>query len=195
MVSWVDVMPTLIEFAGGAVPEDIDGKSFADVLLGKSSTHRDVIYTTHSGDGVMNVYPIRAVRTRRFKYIRNLRPDCYHSNHSDILRKDGAGAYWDSWDEVAKSDPKAAAIIAKYYQRPPVEFYDLMKDPTEQRNLVDKPQYKARIEKMSALLDEWMRKQGDQQRVFREPYPVTGPLPSVVLQRKNQVGKGSQKKE
>ncbi|UCC98078.1 MAG: sulfatase [Phycisphaerales bacterium] len=195
MVSWVDVMPTLIEFAGGAVPENIDGRSFSDVLLGKSDTHRDVIYTTHSGDGVMNVYPIRAVRTRQFKYIRNLRPDCYHSNHSDILRRDGAGAYWDSWDEAAKSDPKAAAVIAKYYQRSEVEFYDLTKDPTEQHNLADKPQYEAHIERMSSMLDEWMEQQGDRQKVFREPYPVSGPLPHVVLQEKNRIEKGSKKKK
>jgi arylsulfatase A-like enzyme len=186
MVSWIDIMPTLIEFAGGKVPENIDGKSFANVLLGKSKQHRDVIFTTHSGDGVMNIYPIRAVRTRRFKYIRNLRPDCYHSNHSDILRKDGAGAYWDSWDEAAKNEPKAAAIIAKYYQRPAVEFYDLKKDPTEQNNLVGKAQYKRQIDKMSAMLDKWMEEQADIQKVFREPYPVSGPVPHVVWQRRKQ---------
>ncbi len=180
MVSWIDIMPTLIEFAGGTVPENIDGKSFANVLLGKSKQHRDVIFTTHSGDGVMNIYPIRAVRTRRFKYIRNLRPDCYHSNHSDILRKDGAGAYWDSWDEAAKNDPKAATIITKYYQRPAVEFYDLKKDPTEQNNLVGKAQYKRQIEKMSDMLDKWMKEQADTQKVFREPYSVSGPVPHVI---------------
>ena len=194
MVSWIDVMPTLIEFAGGRVPANIDGTSFANVLLGKSDKHRDVIYTTHSGDGIMNVYPIRALRTRRFKYIRNLRPDCYHSNHSDIHRRDGAGAYWDSWDEAAKSDPKAAAIVAKYYRRPPVEFYDLAKDPTEQNNLVGKPEYEMQIKKMSAMLDEWMKEQGDEQKVFREPYPLSGPTPHVVWLQKNKNGKSSKKK-
>jgi len=184
MVSWIDIMPTLIECAGGTDPEGIDGKSFADVLLGKSTRHRDAIYTTHSGDGVMNVYPIRAVRTERFKYIRNLRPDCYHSNHSDILRKDGAGAYWDSWDEAAQRDPKAAAVVAKYYQRPPVEFYDLTKDPTEQHNLVNDRQYVEQIEKMSAMLNKWMKAQGDTQKVFREPYPTSGPRPRAVFQRR-----------
>ena len=67
MVQWIDLLPTLIEFAGGKPPEGIDGRSFADVLRGKRTTHRDVIYTTHSGDGTMNVYPIRALRTRRLE--------------------------------------------------------------------------------------------------------------------------------
>ncbi|GAA4447643.1 sulfatase [Novipirellula rosea] len=153
MVSWIDLMPTLIEFAGGTVPEGIDGRSFADVLRSKRNSHREVIYTTHSGDGNRNVYPIRAVRDDRFKYIRNLRPDCYHSNHSDIDRKDGAGAYWDSWDEAARTDPKAAAIVAKYYQRPAVEFYDLANDPDEQHNLANDPTFANQVKKMSAMLD------------------------------------------
>lgn len=186
MVSWIDVMPTLIDLAGGKVPRDIDGESFADVLLGKEEEHRDVIYTTHSG-----VYPIRSVRTSRFKYIRNLLPDCYHTNASDRDRKDGAGAYWDSWDEAAKSDQRAAAIIARYYQRPAVELYDLAKDPTEQNNLAGNPAYQERIDTMSSMLDEWMKEQGDEQTVYGEPYPVSGPVPHLVAHQENRDAKGS----
>ena len=181
MVSWIDLMPTLIDFAGGTVPQDIDGRSFADVLRGKTESHRDVIYTTTSGDGIMNVYPIRSVRTDRFKYIRNLRPDCYHSNHSDILRNDGRGGYWDSWDAAAEKDPEAAAVVRKYYQRPPVEFFDLDNDPTEQNNLAEDPEYADQLEKMSAMLDAWMKEQGDSGKVFQEPYPLTGPRPVEIV--------------
>ena len=60
MVQWIDLLPTLIEAAGGEVPSGIDGQSFLAVLRGEKTTHRDVIFTTHSGDGAMNVYPIRA---------------------------------------------------------------------------------------------------------------------------------------
>ena len=180
MVSWIDLFPTLIDLAGGEIQEGIDGTSFADVMLGKSDCHREVIMTTHTGDGRMNVYPIRSVRTERFKYIRNIRPDCYHSNHSDMLRKDGAGAYWDSWDEAAKTDPEAAALIKTYYERPAIEFYDLEKDPRETVNLAENPEYKAQINKMSAMLDDWMNEQGDQQTIHGKPYPVSGPVPYIV---------------
>ena len=177
MISWVDILPTLIDVAGGELPQGLDGKPFTDVLLGKTDSFRDEIYATHSGDGNMNVYPIRSVRTGRFKFILNLRPDCYHSNHSDILRKDGAGAYWDSWDEAAKTDPAAAAIIAKYYARPAEEFYDLEKDPTEQHNLIDNPEYKTQVDEMRSRLSKWMKEQGDTRSVFNTPYPLSGPTP------------------
>jgi len=178
MVSWIDLLPTLIDAAGAVVPKGLDGRPFTDVLRGKTSTHREVIFTTHSGDGKMNVYPIRSVRTSKFKYIVNLRPDCYHSNHSDILRKDGAGAYWHSWDKAAKTDPKAAAIVNRYFVRPAQELYDLEKDPLEQTNLAANPEYQKELHKLKALLEKWMIEQGDTKTLFQTPYPTTGPRPT-----------------
>tara|TARA_Y100000588_G_scaffold48987_1_gene46165 strand:- start:29 stop:1132 length:1104 start_codon:yes stop_codon:yes gene_type:complete len=93
MVSWVDILPTLIDLAGGKVPRGIDGKSFAPVLRGKTKAHRDKIFTTNTGDKEMNVFPIRSVRMGKYKYIHNLRPDAYHTNHSDRLRSDGRDSY------------------------------------------------------------------------------------------------------
>ena len=110
MVSWVDLLPTLIDIAGGTPKATIDGRSFKKVLLGQSNSHRDKLFTTHTGDGNKNIYPIRSVRIDNFKYIRNLRPDARHTNHSDLDRKDGAGAYWDSWDAAAQSNPKDMAV-------------------------------------------------------------------------------------
>jgi arylsulfatase A-like enzyme len=183
MVSWIDLFATLIEAAGGKAPAGIDGRAFTDVLRGKTSKHREAIFTTHSGDGVMNVYPIRSVRTAKYKYILNLRPDCQHSNHSDILRKDGAGAYWDSWDAAAKDDPAAAAIVKRYFVRPAEELYDLEVDPLEQKNLAgDKTHEKERRE-LRGLLEKWMTEQGDTKKVFRKPYPASGRRPRDVLGR------------
>ena len=104
MVSWVDILPTLIDLAGGKVPWGIDGKSFAPVLLGQTKAHRDRIFTTNTGDKEMNVFPIRSVRIGKFKYIHNLRPDAYHTNHSDRLRSESELA------EIASSDGEAKAV-------------------------------------------------------------------------------------
>lgn len=177
MVSWIDIFPILLDLTGSKMPADLDGKSFRKVLDGKSDKFRKYIYTTHTGDEKMNVYPIRSVRDNRFKYIRNLHPDTYHSNHSDILRKPNAGAYWDSWDEAAQADPKAAALIQKYFVRPAEEFYDIQNDPDEQINLIDCTTYQKQINQMRKLLSEWMKDQGDLGKIYETPYPVTGPKP------------------
>lgn len=184
MVSWVDLMPTLIDCAGGHVSDGIDGRSFARVLRRPTASHRKEIYTTHTGDGIMNVYPIRAIRTARYKYIRNLRPDCYHSNHSDILRKPDAGAYWNSWEEKAKNDSQARQLINRYYVRPAEELYDVINDPLEQHNLATLPAYRTQMGKLARKLDKWMQQQGDKQLIYENPYPVTGPLPSQIVGRK-----------
>src|SRR6185295_16417205 len=75
MVSWMDFLPTLLEAAGGQAPTGIDGRSFLPVLRGQKQTHHDRIFTTHANDNRMNVYPSRAVRDERWKYIRNLHPE------------------------------------------------------------------------------------------------------------------------
>ena len=122
--------------------------------------------------------PIRSVRTQRFKYIRNIYPDAYHTNHSDILRTDGAGAYWDSWELAAKNDAAAKAMVDRYYRRPSVEFYDLRKDPEEQVNLADHPEHQAEISRLSNMVDDWMKRQGDTVKMQRKPY--TDFLPTRV---------------
>ena len=181
MVSWIDILPTLLDITGSETPQNLDGKSFVKVLTGETENFRDVIFTTHSGDRDWNVYPIRSVRTKRYKYIRNLLSDCYHTNHSDLLRNDGRGGYWDSWDEVAKTDRNAASIIEKYYQRPAEEFYDLQNDPDEQYNLIGHEKYKEQTNEMSKLLDEWMKEQGDKETVLYTPYPLSGPKPDMQM--------------
>ncbi|WP_321996631.1 sulfatase [Draconibacterium orientale] len=181
MVSWIDILPTLLDLTGSNIPENLDGKSFAKNLLGETDVFRNEIYTTHSGDGIFNVYPIRSIRTKRYKYIKNLLPGCYHTNHSDLLRKDGAGAYWDSWDEASKTDKHAAEIISKYYQRPAEEFYDMQADPNEQNNLISNPYFQNEIKELRQKLAEWMLMQSDKKTVFRAPYFLSGPKPDKAL--------------
>jgi len=179
MVSWVDLVPTLIDIAAGSVPDEIDGRSFAPVLLGESTSHRDEIFTTHTGDGVMNIFPIRSVRVGDYKYVHNLCPDALHTNHSDRLRKDGAGAYWDSWDAASQADSRSAAIIRDYYTRPEFELFDLIADPLELDNLADDPEQAARLERLESELSAWAESQGDDLQPHKEPYPASEPLPEL----------------
>jgi arylsulfatase A-like enzyme len=188
MVCWPDLLPTFIELAGGKVPAGLDGRSFAAVLRGTATTHRDRIFTTHSGDGDFNVYPIRSLRTREWKYIRNLHPEFQH--HTHVSRAEGSGGivYWRSWLEEAKINPVAAATVKRFIERPAEELYDLKADPFELRNLAypepgrraAAPKHAARLAAMRTDLDAWMKEQGDTQTVFGKPLLRGEPVTMIV---------------
>ncbi|HEU5116393.1 MAG TPA: sulfatase, partial [Isosphaeraceae bacterium] len=138
MVSWIDILPTCLQAAGGEPPKGLSGRSFLAVLEGQTDQFRDHIFLTHSGDGNMNTYPSRAVRTRRWKYIRNLDPEGEFHSHIDQGKASSDGrSYWDSWVERAKTDPLAAAVVHRYHHRESEELYDLEADPLELKNLAD----------------------------------------------------------
>ena len=71
MVSWLDLLPTLLEAAGSdtkaAAPGGIDGRSFLPVLTGAADRARDRIFGSHSGDGNVNFYPARSARLGSWK--------------------------------------------------------------------------------------------------------------------------------
>jgi uncharacterized sulfatase len=162
LVSLVDLVPTLVEAAGGEPPRDIDGRSFLPILAGHRPDFCDKIFTTHSGDGKMNEYPIRSVRTARWKYIRNLKPEAEHHSHIDLGKPVDGSEYWASWVARAKTDPRAKEIVAHYFRRPAEELYDLNADPDEQHNLAADPQHSQTLTDLRAALDQWMHDQGDQ---------------------------------
>ena len=169
MISWIDLVPTLVEVGGGSVPRGLDGRSFANVLLGSADRHRDVIFTTHTGDGIKNIFPIRSIRDRDWKLIHNLHPEFAHTNHSDLDRKPMAGAYWTEWAELSKSDERAKEIVDLYYQRPPWELFNVSRDKWEQSNLIDRPEQAARVADLKRRLAAWMESQNDQRLVHNEP--------------------------
>lgn len=177
MVSWIDILPTLVEISGGKAPKEIDGRSFLGVLNGKTDKHRDVIYTTHSGDGNKNIYPIRAIRTDKWKFIINLHPEFVYTTHIDLVMSNTSCAYWGDWVEKAKTDPKAKAIVDRYYKRPKEELYYIDDDPLEQNNLADNPEHAATLKRLRKQLQGYMKEQGDQETVFNTPYSFDDPEP------------------
>jgi len=54
MIQYVDVVPTLIEAAGGIPPKELDGRSFLKVLKGEKDEHNNVAYGVHTTRGIIN---------------------------------------------------------------------------------------------------------------------------------------------
>lgn len=156
MVSWIDVLPTLHEIAGGEEDKNWDGRSFLEVLTHSRETHREYIFTTHSNDSRMNVYPMRAVCDKRWKFIRNLHPEYAFTTHLDLVGgADGQRKFFSTWETLAKNDSNAAEILRRYHQRPEEELYDLSVDPNEQNNLAGDPRYEAELTRMRQVLSDW----------------------------------------
>lgn len=147
LLSNVDLLPTVLDLAGAAVPADLDGRSFAGLLSGHEYVPRDRVFaeqTYHVQPGVS-----RAVRTDRYKYVRNYLP-----NVDRPMRRDG-GVDRDEWPEE--------------------ELYDLRADPHEQTNLVAEgvgDRYAGVLDALRTDLYEWMASTGDPVADGRVPLPT-----------------------
>lgn len=180
MVSWIDLLPTVLEAVGAPQPESLDGQSMLPVLTGQKDRHRSEIFATHSGDGNFNIYPSRCVRTKQFKYIRNLYPEFRFDSHVTNVKSEHA--YWSSWVEKGRSEPEAARKVQRYQQRPAEELYEISTDPHEQHNLAQMPEHSNQLEELRGKLDVWLGEQNDKPTVFGMPtlLPREGAPPNVI---------------
>ncbi len=118
LTAHVDVMPTLVELAGGAVPPATQGISLAGWLRGvEDAPTRSQVYAEKTYHDAYD--PMRAVRTTRWKYIRNAL-----SGPRLVLPGD-----------IEDSPTRAGLGDAHLAARADVELYDLAADPWEQHNL------------------------------------------------------------
>jgi hypothetical protein len=122
----------------------------------------------------MNVYPMRCLRTSRFKYILNLHPEFEYTTHIDRAGPADGRFYFDSWVAKARTDPTAAAIVRRYHERPPEELYDVAADPHETKNLADEPKHEATLRTMRERVQAIMKETGDQGKVYGNPRLLTG---------------------
>jgi arylsulfatase A-like enzyme len=162
MVQYVDVLPTLIEAAGGTAPEGLDGRSFLPVLDGKTDTHNDAVFGVHTTRGInfgSECYPIRSIRTESHKYILNLNYEVPFVNTLIVTDKD---LFWRSWERDAERSVAAAELVRRYQERPAEELYDVIEDPYEQNNLAGDPANRALMDALRQRLEAWMRQQGDE---------------------------------
>ncbi|MCH7919258.1 MAG: sulfatase [Planctomycetes bacterium] len=173
IVQYVDVLPTLLELAGGSFEEgQLDGTSFLAVLKGEAQTHRTFAYGVHNNIPEGPPYPIRTVTDGDFRYIRNLAPDeLYIEKH--MMGSGGLVAmerkYWFTWVLDAWKNERTYNLVKRYQSRPAEQFYHTKEDPFEMKNLADHPAYAGRMERLAGELDRWMASQGDPGAVIDTP--------------------------
>lgn len=163
MLSFVDVLPTFVELAGGQAPAELDGRSFRRVLLGETQAHRDRIFASHTRDGVMNVFPQRAARDSRYKLILNLNPENKWTTHFTKVMgiPDSHGDVYSTWTAAAQTNAAVAKLVQTIERHPRQEFYDTQADPFELNNLIADPAHRDRIAALREQLAAWMKQQGD----------------------------------
>lgn len=161
MVTWADVTPTLLDVAGalGSVPPgELDGRSFRAALDGAPVPDRDEIYASHSLHEITMYYPMRAVRTRRYKLIHNLASGLVFPSALDLIQSP-------TWVGVTRAGGTVFGRrpIAQFLRRPAFELYDLETDPHEIANLADSPAHRA-------VRDELVAKVRAFQEATRDPW-------------------------
>ena len=152
LLSNVDLLPTLLDVAGGEPPDAVAGRSFAPLLWGKGDGNgsddgyepRERAFLEETFHDKYN--PTRGVRTPRYKYVRSFGdlPSVYLP--MDVLQS-----------------PSGRALYERYYtsSRPEEELYDLAADPLEEENLIDDPDHAEVADRLAAAVEMWMERTDD----------------------------------
>jgi hypothetical protein len=179
LVSFVDFGPTVLSLAEVKVPDYVHGVPF---LGSQAGAPRKYVYFHRDRNGE-NQETIRAIRDKRFRYVRNYRPNepyikplAYRDRQAIMqelnrLIEEGilAEEQWQFW---ARSKPIE-------------EFYDTHTDPFEIHNLASNPKYSEKMSQMRADLDTWIAECDDpldmpeDKLVHTRVYPPDGRQPTT----------------
>ena len=187
MISWVDITPTVLDFAGaldrssGRVKEAVlgrvkensprtdpqvneeyrrgafHGRSFASILEEENPPGWDEVYASHTFHEIQMYYPMRVVRERRYKLIWNLAHPLPFPFASDLW----AAPTWQAQFKQGMDAPYGKKTVGTYIHRPPFELYDLEVDPWEGRNLAGDPEHAALLARMKDKLKAFQGRTGD----------------------------------
>ena len=153
LVSNIDVLPTLMEGSGASPPAGIQGRSLLPLLRGEPYSPRNAIFAEKTFHSYYD--PMRCIRTRDHKYIRNFETGFTVEVPGDIQQ----GA-------IFRADPSRYSTARTSV----VELYDLHADPLEEHNLAGTASIEAVERRLSTELWSWMRETDD-------PL-LNGPVPS-----------------
>jgi arylsulfatase A-like enzyme len=174
LIEHIDMGAISFGFSGIKVPAWMQGQD----VFSKKYKKRKAVFAARDRAGE-TVDRIRAVRTNRFKYIRNFYPDRPHLQPSN---------YKDSKEIIIRlrelhSKGELNELQEKLFftsTRPSEELYDIIADPFETINLAGQPKYSKELKKMREILTKWSIETND-------PDPET---PEIYdLEMEHQIGK------
>jgi len=170
-VSHTDLAPTFLDAAGLRPPDGMTGRSLLPLLRGERVAGREQVFVERERHANVRrgdlSYPVRAIRTKDFLYIRNFRPDRWPAG--DPEQYVAVGPFGDIDGSPSKSlllDSQTDRTIAPFFQmatakRPAEELYDLRRDPHQVKNVAGQPEHRAAQRRLREELDRWMRTTGD----------------------------------
>ena len=169
-ISLTDLAPTFLEAAGLPIPEVMTGQSLLALLTenlsGTNRTQTLIGRERHlpaqeAPDG--GGYPMRAIRTRGFLYVRNFTPDRWPAGTPNFERAFFHPAWYADIDNGPtkkymfenrnRDEAHRRLFDLAFGKRPMDELYDLSKDPAQMHNIADDPTF---AEQRRILWDQLM---------------------------------------
>jgi N-sulfoglucosamine sulfohydrolase len=138
LISNVDLVPTILEMLDLDTPENLQGRSFVNLLRQQPYHSREEIYAEKTFHTAYE--PQRAIRTTRYKLIWNV--------EAGIINVPG---------DVMRSPIYPQVINQVVEERPTFELYDLQDDPLERKNLIDNSHYQDVFTDLRQRLLKWMK--------------------------------------
>lgn len=161
LVSLIDLGPTVLSLCGVQVPQHIQGQPF----LGPQKVERDYIFATR--DRYDESYDmIRAVRDKKYKYIRNYYPEkpyllwIPYRNRHPVMQE--------MWRLHAEGKLEGDQLTMFRYPRPTEELYDVENDTHELNNLSEDTSHADVLDRMRKTLAEWQSEFGDMGDISEE---------------------------
>jgi len=151
LVSNIDIPAATLALAGIKKPSYIQGRNFL------SEDHERACVFTMRDRRDETVDRIRAIRSKKFKYIKNYytnRPYTQYNTYKEMSYP--MLPLMHVMFEECKLNDAQRPFMDSY--RPAEELYDLEKDPFEINNLAENPEHELELEKLRSLLNNWVQK-------------------------------------
>ena len=156
LVSTIDIAPTVLDLAGLKTGRSFQGRSFAQILKNPKAIIQDHIFAEHNWHDFDDHG--RAVRSERYKYIRNYYTDIPGTPPADAVHSMTYQAMRKLRDQGKLTADQLNPFLKP---RPEEELYDLVSDPHELNNLIDSTEHAFELRDLRKKLKQWERRTKD----------------------------------